>query len=267
MPDTITEILAKLQEQGIKVLIALVIMFVSFKLINRASKIIQNHVTKKETLDKTLTRTIARAARIIIKTLIVLSLISYLGIDTSSFTALIASFGVAFGLAMNGAVSNIAGGLLLLVTRPYKLDDFVSVAGYEGFVEDINLNYTVLRTFDNKVIHIANGKASTESITNYSKKDIRRVDQVFNVSFDSDYERARRVILDLAENHEKILKEPAPFARLTAHGDNGMVITSRVWVKIEDYWSVSYDMLEGVLRGFEENSIEIPYSQLDVHLR
>lgn len=267
MPDTITEILAKLQEQGIKVLIALVIMFVSFKLINRAFKIIQNHVTKKEILDKTLTRTIARAACIVIKTLIVLSLTSYLGIDTSSFTALIASFGVAFGLAMNGAVSNIAGGLLLLVTRPYKLDDFVSVAGYEGLVEDINLNYTVLRTFDNKVIHIANGKASTESITNYSKKEIRRVDQVFNVSFDSDYDKARRVILDLAENHEKILKEPAPFVRMTAHGENGMVITSRVWVKIEDYWSVSYDMLEGVIRGFEENSIEIPYSQLDVHLR
>ncbi len=267
MSDTMKDLLMQLQQQGIKLLIAIIIMFVSFKLINQLSKMLQKRLAKRDDLDKTITRTIARASRIIVKVLIVLSLINYLGIDTSSFTALIASFGVAFGLAMNGAVSNIAGGLLLLITRPYKLDDFISVAGYEGFVEDINLNYTTLRTFDNKVVHIANGKASTETVTNYSQKELRRVDQVFRIARDADYDEACRVILKIADNHEKILKEPSPFARMTSQDENAIFITSRAWVKTQDYWSVYYDIHELVKKGFDEASIEVPSTQVDVRMK
>ncbi len=251
---------------GIKVLISLIVIFVSFKIINLIAKRIEKSAEKKKA-DKTIMRTLAYVFKVGLKIVILVCIIGYLGIDTSGLTALIASLGVCAGLAVNGALSNLAGGVLIILSRPFRIDDYIEAQGYSGTVEEIHITNTKLRTPDNKVIYIPNGALSSGTIVNYSVMDTRRVDEVFSVAYSADFEKAKAIITELVEAHPLVLKDPAPFVRVSEHAASSINITMRVWVKSEDYWTVKFDLLEQVKSRFDKEGIEIPFNQMDVHIK
>ena len=252
---------------GIKIVIAILILIVSFIIINFVAKRIRKKIEKSGKLDTTIGRVLVNAGKILAKCIVVICLVGYLGINTSALSALIASAGVCIGLAVNGALGNIAGGVLLLVTRPFKVDDFVEVAGHTGTVEDIRLCNTKIRTLDNKVVYIPNGTASTSSVTNYSEKDLRRVDIEFAISYDSDVEKAKALIAEVAAANEKVLTDPEPFVRVLSYDSNSVKLVSRSWVNSADYWDVFFYLTETVRKSFDENGIKIPFNQVDVHIK
>ncbi|MBQ2714363.1 MAG: mechanosensitive ion channel [Clostridia bacterium] len=261
-------VLGWLKTDGVKIVIALLILLVSFRVITLIARRIEKRALNgKRHFDKTLTKTLLYLFKIVLKILVVVCLIGYLGIDTSGLTALIASLGVCVGLAVNGALSNLAGGVLLIITRPFKVDDYIEACGYSGTVEDIRITQTRLRTPDNKVVYVPNGSLSTSTIVNYSEKDLRRVDFTFSIAYSNDFEKAKSIILDIAKAHELVLTDPEPFVRVSEHGASSINIVARVWVKSADYWTVNFDMLESIKKAFDEQGIEIPYNQLDVHLK
>ena len=259
-----------LTNTGIKILISIVIMIVTFSLINWISKKIAKRVDKKvaqnKKIDKTIYKTVSYVVKVGLKVLVVIALIGYVGIDTSAITALIASLGVGVGLAINGTLSNFAGGVLLLITRPFKDDDYIQACGYEGTVEDIRICHTRLRTTDNKVVYLPNGKLSTSEVVNFSEKDLRRVDLKFSISYSDDFEKAKSVIADVCTQNELIVQDPAPSLRVSEQSASSIDISAKVWCKNADYWTVNFDMLENVKKAFDENGITIPFNQLDVHV-
>lgn len=255
-------------EAGIKIAVSIAVIFVTFRIITMASR----HFEKKLTcgnhrLDKTLTTTLFYLVRIILKSVVIICIVGYLGIDTSGLAALVTSLGVGIGLAVNGALSNLAGGALLLLTRPFKIDDYIEAQGRSGTVEDIHITQTRLRTPDNKVIYIPNGALSSDTIVNYSEKDTRRVDLDFSVDYSTDINEAKSLIISTVESEASVLSAPEPFVGVTEHGDSGITITVRVWTKNIDYWDVRFDLLEKIKSAFDKNGIIIPYNQLDVHLK
>lgn len=252
---------------GVKILIALIILFVSFKIINFVAKKFQKKFENSEKLDKTLTKTFIYAGKLILKILVVICLIGYLGIETSGISALIASLGVAAGLAINGTLANLAGGVMILITRPFKVDDYISAQGEEGTVEDIRICYTKIITVDNKTVYLPNSALSTGTVINYSEKDLRRVDFDFSIA-GNDPVKVRDLLLEVCKKEEKVLDDPAAFARISDYGaGNGVKITLRAWCHTADYWDAYFNLLDDVKDAFEENKIVVPFDQLDVHIK
>lgn len=254
---------------GLKIIISLLILVISFRVINVISRKIERRTRNDNKHDKTITKVLTYVGKVGAKIIVIICIVGYLGIDTSGLTALVTSLGVCAGLAVNGALSNLAGGVLILFTRPFKIDDYIEVEGSDisGTVEDIQIVCTKLRTPDNKTIYVPNGTLSNSNIINYSEKDTRRIGFTFSISYDNDFERAKAIVMDICTSHELVLADPAPFVRLSEHGQSGLVITARVWVKSDDYWTVHFDILEEVKKNFDENGITIPYNQLDVHIK
>ena len=252
--------------QGIRILIAIILLFVSFALVNWLGKVLLKSFEKKN-IDKTISRTLVYVIKLVAKCIIAVCLIGYVGIDTSAITALIASFGVCIGLAVNGALSNLAGGVLIIVTRPFRIDDFIEAQGVSGTVEEIRITMTKIKTPDNKVVFIPNGPLSSGTIVNYSMKDTRRVDFVFSIGYQNDFGEAKNIVSDILASHELVLDDPATFVRVSKHGESAIEITARAWVKSADYWTVNFDVIEAVKKAFDEKGIEIPFNQLDVHIK
>ena len=252
---------------GLKIVAAILILLITFRIVTVISRRIEKKLEKSGKFDKTLIRTLSYAGRIVLKIVIATCLVGWLGVDTTGIAALIASLGVGVGLAVNGALSNFAGGILLLVTRPFKVGDYIVAQGAEGIVEDIRIISTKIVTLDNKVVHLPNGALSSGNITNYSEKEVRRVDLDFSVA-GNDPELVRSLILGVCEADEKVLKEPSTFVRVTDYGaGNGVRVTMRAWCTTEQYWDTYFDLLNGVRKAFEENKIVIPFNQLDVHIK
>ena len=251
---------------GIKILIALIILWVAFKLINRLARKIGQQLDANGKLDKTLVRVFVSAGKTLAKCLVALALVGYLGIDTSGVAALIASLGVMVGLAVNGALGNIAGGVLLLLTRPFKVDDYVEVAGQAGTVEEINLVSTKLVTVDNRVVYIPNGSASASNIINYTEKNIRRVDHTFAIAYGSDFNKAKEILLAVMQKNDKVLKDPAPFARVCTQSGGNVELTCRAWTATANYWDVYFDLLESAKNELAAAGIAMPRQQVDVHV-
>ena len=254
---------------GLKIIISLLILFISFRIINAIARRVEKKSKENEKLDKTLVKTLTYVGKIAAKILVAICLIGYLGIDTSGLTALVTSLGVCAGLAVNGALSNLAGGVLIIFTRPFKVDDYIEVEGSSiaGTVEEIRIVTTKLCTPDNKVIYVPNGTLSNSNIINYSEKATRRVDFNFAIAYESDFGKARELIYNLLASHELALKDPAPVVRMSEHGDSSVNITARVWVDSKNYWTVKWDILEASKKMFDENGIEIPYNKLDVNVK
>lgn len=251
---------------GLRLLIALVLLFVSFKVVNFVARRIEK-TGENGKLDKTLARTFAYIFRLGLKCLIAICLVGFVGIDTSGLAALVVSLGACIGLALNGALSNLAGGILIILTRPFRVDDFIEAQGYSGVVEDIHITNTKIRTGDNKVVYIPNGPLSSGTVVNYSVKDTRRVDFTFSIGYSDDFEKAKGIVMDILTSHELTLKDPEPMVRVTAHGASSIDLVARVWVKSGDYWTVNFDVLEAVKTAFDKEGIEIPFNQLDVHVK
>lgn len=255
---------------GIKILVSILILFITFRIINWFARRIERRYEKskrKEKVDKTVYRVTAYVFKIVLKVLVVMGIIGYLGFDTSGLTAVIASLGVGVGLAVNGALSNMAGGVLLIFTRPFRVDDFVEACGYAGTVEDIHLCHTKLRTPDNKTVFVPNGTLATSTVVNFSMKSTRRVDFVFSVAYGTDRTKVTDAILKVCAEHALVLSDPAPTVRLSANSTSSMDYTTRVWVKKDDYWTVYFDLIEQVKAAFDSNGIQIPFQQMDVHIK
>ena len=250
---------------GVKLLIALVALLISFKIINAVVKRIEKSGEKKNA-DKTIMRTAAYVFRLGMKVLVGVCLVGYVGIDTSGITALITSLGVCVGLAVNGALSNLAGGVMLILTRPFRVDDYIEAQGHAGTVVDIHITNTKLRTPDNKIIYIPNGTLANGDITNYSEMDTRRVELIFSIGYSDDFEKAKKIVLELCKQHPLVLQEPAPFVRMKEHGASAIQLVTRVWTSNNDYWTVNFDLLEQVKAAFDAEGIEIPFEQVDVHI-
>jgi len=255
-----------LLNSGVKLAIAIVVLVASFFVINLIARALRKQAEKKH-WDKTISRTLIYIFKLGLKIVIVICLVGYVGIDTSGLTALVASLGVCVGLAVNGALSNFAGGVMLILTRPFKIDDYIEACGQSGTVEEIRITQTKIRTPDNKVVYIPNGTLSSSEIVNYSEKDTRRVEHTFSIAYNNDFEKAQNIVLDICKSHDLVLDDPAPFVRMKEHNSSSVDLVARVWVKSDNYWTVHFDLLEKVKAAFDENGIEIPFNQLDVHVK
>jgi len=222
---------------------------------------------RKSSIDSTLSPFIVSVVNASLKVLLVISIIKMLGVDTTSFVAIIAAAGFAIGLAFQGALSNFAGGVLLLTLRPFKVGDYIEAAGHDGTVQYVKILYTELITVDNKVIYIPNGTLSNSSIINYSAKETRRVDFKFSVGYEEDSNQVIKLLTDIMNNHLLVFKEPEPFVRLSEYGDSAVIFTVRLWVNASDYWNVHFDILETVKKRFDEENISIPFPQMDLHVK
>ena len=251
---------------GIKLIIAVILLFISFKIINWIGKKIEKSPEKGK-MDKTIAKVLAYIFKLGMKIVVAICLVGYVGIDTSGLAALVTSFGVCIGLAVNGAVSNLAGGVVIILTRPFKVDDFIEAQGHSGVVEDIHITCTRVRTGDNKVVYIPNGPLSSGTIVNYSEKSTRRVDFTFSIGYGDDFEKAKKIVNDVCAAQPLVLKDQPIFVRVAAHGASSIDLVTRVWVNSGDYWTVNFDILEAVKTAFDKEGIEIPFNQLDVHVK
>lgn len=204
--------------------------------------------------------------RIAIVVLYVIILLSMLGVDTTSLVAIFSVLTLAISLAVQGVISNLASGIMLVVTKPFEEGNYVDIDGTAGTVEKIHITCTKLKTPDNKVITIPNSTITSANIINYSVKDTRRVEFIFSAAYGSNIEKVKSVILGVISNHDLVLADPAPMVRLKTHGDSSLDFVARVWVKSGDYWTVTFDLNEQVLDAMENAGIEIPFPQMDVHV-
>lgn len=249
----------------IKVIVALVILLISFAIINKVCKSIYNRLTKKHA-DATLSKVGTSSARIALKVLVLICLIGFVGIETASLSALIAAIGVGFSMALQGTLSNFAGGIIIIVMRPFKLGDYIVTNGQEGTVEDIKLFYTTLVTTDNRVVSVPNGTLANNVIVNNSAKDTRRVDLTIQVAYGSNVDLVKKIITHVCNENELVFKTPAPFTELAEMNESSLDFTVRTWCNRGDYWTVKFALIDNIKKALDAYGIEIPYKQIDVHI-
>ena len=250
---------------GSKLLVALIVFFIGRWLIRKLNGMVIKIMQKKE-VEASLFTFIRSLVSITLNFIFVIILISVLGIETSSFIALFASAGVAIGMALSGTLQNFAGGVMILLFKPFRVGDFLEAQGQSGTVKEIQIFNTIMTTADNKVIIIPNGGLSTGIMKNYSKEENRRVDWEFGIAYGDSYDKAKAVLTRLIEADQRILKDPTNFIGLTSLGESSVNIVVRAWVKAPDYWGVFFDMNEKVYKTFAEENLNIPFPQMDVHL-
>ena len=197
--------------------------------------------------------------------IVVLAALNKLGIQTTSFVAILGAIGLAIGLAFQGTLSNISAGVMIVIFRPINIGDFVEAGGVAGTIEEINLFNTIFKTPDNKVIIVSNSNIIGGNIINYSKKDTRRVDFVFGIGYEDDLKLAKNTLLEIVNDDKRVLQDPEPFVAVKELGDSSVNFVVRVWVKSEDYWGVNFDTMERVKLTFDNKGISIPYPQMDIH--
>ncbi len=246
---------------------AILVFLIGFKVINFFVKKIKNGKILKN-MDPSVAGFIASFASVSLKILVIVSVIAILGVPMSSIVALVASAGVAVGLAVQGALSNLVGGLMILLFRPFRVGDYVEAQSVAGTVREISVFYTVLLTPDNKVITVPNGGLTNSVITNYSAEECRRVDISISASYDNSIESVKETLLKVAASCDKVINEPAAPAAVALNcGENGVNYALRVWCKGADYWDVYFELTEGVRNSFKNCDIEIPYHQMKVHIK
>ena len=250
---------------GSKLLVALLVFFIGRWIVKKLNRLVINILTKRH-VEASLATFTKSLVSITLNFTLVIIIISVLGIETSSFIALFASAGVAVGMALSGTLQNFAGGVMILLFKPFKVGDYIEAQGQSGTVKEIQIFNTIITTTDNKVIIIPNGGLSTGIMMNYSKESQRRVDWVFGIGYGDSYEHAKTVIARLLDNDPRVLKDPNYFIALTALNSSSVDIVVRAWVKAENYWGVFFDMNEKVYKTFEEENLNIPFPQMDVHL-
>lgn len=216
-------------------------------------------------MDKTIHGFIKSAADILMTILIIIIVLSTMGIPMTSIIAVLSTAGLAIGLALQNSLSNVAGGFIILFSRPFKAGDYISAAGVEGTVEEITVINTKITTVDNKAVYIPNGTLAGATVTNYTHEKLRRVDLTFSVSYEDDPQKAIDVIAEVCKNHPKVLSDPAPLVRIISLASSSVDIVSRTWVNSPDYWDVYFDLIEQVKASLDENNITIPYSHINVH--
>ena len=262
----INDIISWVSKEGVKLIIALIVLYIVFKLINFLSRKIEKRLrNKKRPWDEAIIRVLLQIFRVGLKFLVFVCFLGYVGIETSSIAAAITSTGLAIGLALQ-SLSNFAGGVIVLIMHPYKIGDYIESNSLEGTVEDIKLFYTYIATIDNKVVIIPNGKMADSSIVNYSSKKLRRLDMKFNVSYDTDINLAKKSLLESVKKSLLIKEKPEPFININEYGDRYIQLVLRVWCNNSDYWNLFYYFQEEVKKQFDENNIKLSFNEIKVNL-
>ncbi|MGL4761014.1 MAG: mechanosensitive ion channel family protein [Sarcina sp.] len=251
---------------GIKLLIGLIILVIGWKVINKIIKHSMKLLRAKG-FDETVARFAETALNAVLKIILIITLLGYVGVNLAGLAALLASAGLAVGLALQGSLSNLAGGVIILVLRPFKVGDYIEASSQGGTVLKIQIFYTHLLTGDNKEVMIPNGKLANENIINYSSQDKRRVDLVFGIGYDDDLLKAKNILGELVTKHKLIIKHPEPFIAVSEQAASSINFVVRAWCESSDYWTVHFDLLEQVKLRFDEEGISIPFNQLDVNLK
>jgi small conductance mechanosensitive channel len=247
-----------LMEYTPKVLMALAVLIIGLLIIKVFVNTTKKVLSKRE-VDITLQKFLLNLLNWVLKILLFITLVAILGIETTSFAAILASAGLAIGLALQGSLANFAGGILIIIFKPIKIGDFIEAQGVSGSVKEIEIFTTKLNTTDNKEIIIPNGALSNGNIVNYSTEATRRVDFTFGVGYDSDIKKTKEVISRVINSHPLVLKEPVPAVNLSELADSSINFFTRGWVKKEDYWAVKFDILEQTKEALDAAGIEIPY--------
>ena len=249
-----------------KLVLALAVLLVGRLIISLIKKRFLNS-KKAEKLDPTFRSYMQTAARITVKILVLVAIVGILGVPIASIIAVISAAGAAIALALQGSLSNLAGGLMLILFRPFRVGNYIEADGHQGTVTEIGIFYTTLRTFDNKQVFLPNGKLISASLVNYSAEKTRRVDVSCSVAYGSDVETVQKAILDYAASHPLILQTPPPAVRMTEMGESSIDFTVRVWAETKNYWDVKFDLTENIYALFRARGIEIPFPQMDVHIK
>lgn len=250
---------------GPKLVLAILVLVIGLWVINRFIRLMGAGMEKSNT-EPTLAKFLCNLSSVVLKALLLISVASMIGIETTSFIAVLGAAGLAIGLALQGSLANFAGGVLVLMFRPYKVGDFIDAQGVMGTVHEIQIFNTILKTPDNKVIIVPNGSISNGIITNFSMEATRRVDFVFGIGYSDDIGKAKSVIEGLVKADERALTDPAPMIVVSELGDSSVNITTRVWVNAADYWGLFFDLTEKVKLAFDQEGISIPFPQRDVHV-
>lgn len=250
---------------GLKLIGALLIFVIGKWIAKRVVKLTVK-IMRKNRIDETLVSFIESIIYIILMVVIILSALSTVGVETTSFVAILGAAGLAIGLALQGTLGNVGSGVLLISFRPFKVGDFVQVAGELGKVSGISIFATTLLTPDNKVVTIPNASITSGNITNYSAQETRRLDLTFGIGYGDDLKKAKQILQDIVDGDERILRDPEPFVGVRELGDSSVNFAVRPWVKGDDYWDVHFDLHEKVKLTFDEQGISIPFPQRDVHI-
>ena len=264
-----SSIISRVQEwfafYGFKIVGAIVILVVGRWIAKALRKFVERLMTRSK-VESTLISFVGNLTYIALLTFVIIAALSQVGIQTTSFIAVIGAAGLAIGLALQGSLANFAAGVLMLIFHPFKAGDYIEGAGVAGTVEHIQIFTTQLKSPDNKTIIVPNAKLTADNIVNYSAKDTRRVDMVIGVSYSDDLQKVRQILEDILSQDSRVLEDPAPTIAVLELGDNSVNFAFRPWVKRDDYWGVYFDLTETVKKRFDAEGVSIPFPQRDVHL-
>lgn len=250
---------------GLKLILAILVLIIGLIVIRSITRG-ATRLMKKRNVDDSLVPFLRSMISVSLKVLLIISIMTMVGIQMTSFIAVIGAAGLAVGLALQGTLQNFAGGVIILLFKPYKVGDYITTQGHSGTVKEIQIFTTILTTPDNQTIIIPNSPIATNSLTNYSTQDTRRVDFTFGIGYQDDIDKARSIINGIINNDDRIMKDPEPMIKVSNLGDSSVDLATRVWVKSGDYWNVFFDMNEKVKKTFDSEGISIPFPQQDVHL-
>ncbi|MFP4200160.1 MAG: mechanosensitive ion channel family protein [Bacillota bacterium] len=249
---------------GIRIAGAILALIVGLNIIGRIASILERKMQSSK-VDPSLYGFLGSIARVGLQALLIISLASLLGMEMTSFVAVIAAAGFAAGLALQGTLANFAGGVLILILKPFRVGDFIEAAGTAGTVHEIQVFYTSLNTPDNRRIIVPNANLSNAVTVNHSVNPTRRVELKFGVGYEDDLDVVKETLMGMISDHELVMEDPAPQVMLTEYGDSAITFTVRAWCKREDYWTIYFQMMDQAKRVFDEKGISFPYPQLDVH--
>jgi small conductance mechanosensitive channel len=264
MDDILKQLQAVVAEYGLQVIGALATLIIGIWIAKLLAKAFRRTLKKRE-VDETLTKFLVSLIRIGLITFVIISAAAQIGIQTASFVAIIGAAGLAIGFALQGSLSNLAAGVMLIIFKPVKVGDYIEGGGAAGSVEAVGIFITTLVTPDNKIVYIPNSTLTGGNITNYSAMDTRRVDMVFGIGYSDDIDKAKRTIEEVLKTDSRILKDPAPQIVVSELADSSVNFNVRPWVNTADFWAVYFDTTENIKKKFDEQNISIPFPQRDVH--
>ena len=246
-----------------KVLLAVVLLIVGIIIINRLVRVMRR-LMKKRNVDPMLVPFVTGLVNILLKVMLIISVIDIVGVKTTSFVAVLGAAGLAVGLALQGSLGNFAGGILIIIFKPYKVGDYIQAQGEAGTVQSIQIFNTILTTPDNVKIIIPNGPMSSGNITNYSVQETRRMDLVYGISYSDDLEKAKNILKEMTDADSRILRDPEPFIAVKELADSSVNLMVRIWCKKEDYWNINFDWQNDVKLRFDKEGLNFPFPQTEV---
>jgi len=252
-------------QYGIKLIGALVVLIIGWKIIGVLNRGLNKSMDKKG-MEPSLKSFLSSLLVILLRVMLIITVLTMLGVAMTSFIAILGAAGLAVGLALSGTLQNFAGGVMILLFKPFKVGDFIDAQSYMGTVREIQIFNTILKTPDNKTVIIPNGGLATGAMVNFSTEPQRRVDWTFGIAYGDDADKAKEVIMDLIKADERVLAVPEPFVAISELGDSSVNFTARAWVNAADYWGLFFDMNQKVYKTFPQKGLNIPFPQMDVHL-